>query len=337
MKKVKIAIIGSGFGLYGLLPAFNSTKGCEVVAICGKKSARLVNYCKSIGLSKMYTDWKKLPDMEKLDAIAIAVTPNAQYKIAKVAINRGLHIFAEKPLAATYKQAKELLELAKKKRVKHTVDFIFPEIEEWRKVKTLLNSKTYGRLKQINTNWDFQSYFVRNKENSWKGDSDKGGGALSYYFSHTLYYLEHFGGRISVLKSQLSYTKEIAKGETGVDLLLKFVSGATGYAHLNCNTPGINRHHLEFILEKATIVLENEGSYTSNFVVKLYAGNSPKKLLSVKTKKNSKKGEDERVRVVRNLTSRFVNSIIHNTESVPSFRDGVRVQELIEKIRTKRL
>jgi hypothetical protein len=28
---MRVAIIGSGFGLYGLLPAFNAIKGCEVV------------------------------------------------------------------------------------------------------------------------------------------------------------------------------------------------------------------------------------------------------------------------------------------------------------------
>lgn len=113
---IKIGIVGSGFGLYGLLPAFNSTKGCKVVAICGEKTQRLLNYCKSIGLNKIYTDWQVMLDKQKLDAVALAVTPNAQYKIAKVAIEKGLHIFAEKPLAVTHREAKELLRLATKKK-----------------------------------------------------------------------------------------------------------------------------------------------------------------------------------------------------------------------------
>ena len=53
-----MGIIGSGFGLYGLLPAFNSIKKCQVVSMCGKKTDRLVNYCKGIGLNNIYTDWK---------------------------------------------------------------------------------------------------------------------------------------------------------------------------------------------------------------------------------------------------------------------------------------
>ena len=63
---VKVGIIGSGFGLYGLLPAFNSTKDCKVVSICGSKTQRLVNYCQSIGLKKIYTDWQTMLREEKL-------------------------------------------------------------------------------------------------------------------------------------------------------------------------------------------------------------------------------------------------------------------------------
>ena len=146
---MRIGIIGSGFGLYGLLPAFNSTKGCKVVALCGRKTERLTNYCESIGLTHVYTDWEEMLDQEKLDAVAIAVPPDVQYKIAKQAIKKGLHIFAEKPLAANLAQAKELFLLSKQKKIITAVDFIFPEINEWQKLKSIIVSKKYGDLKVI--------------------------------------------------------------------------------------------------------------------------------------------------------------------------------------------
>lgn len=331
---VRIAIIGSGFGLYGLLPAFNSIKGCKVVAICGKKSDRMINYCQSIGLEKIYTDWQEMLDKEDLDAIAIAVTPSAQYEIAKVAIKKGLHIFAEKPLAATYLQAKELLTLAKKKKIKHGVDFIFPEIIEWQEVKKILDQKTFGKLKQINLNWDFISYDIKNKKSSWKTDSSLGGGALSFYFSHSLYYLEYFAGKIKNIKGNLlSFSKESINGaETGIDLLLEFESGVIGNAHLNCNAPGINRHQLMFICQKGTIILESQdGSYT-NFNITISDLNGPKEL-SIK-KDQGLKNEDERVKIIRQSGTRFISSIIDNKDFYPSFAQGLRVQKLIDIIRT---
>jgi len=45
--------------------------------------------------------------------------------------------------------------------------------------------------------------------------------------------------------------------------------------------------------------------------------------------------EDERVKTVRKLASRFIEACIRDEQMIPSFREGLRVQELIEKIRTE--
>lgn len=328
-----MGIIGSGFGLYGLLPAFNTTPGCLVTSVCGRKTKRLENYCKSIGLKTIYTNWRKMLDNEDLDAVAIAVVPDIQYEIAKYAIKKGLHVFAEKPLAATLRQARELLILAQKSKIIHMIDFEFPEIDKWVKVKQLLDKESYGELRQICTNWDFVSYDIKNKKSSWKTDVLRGGGALSYYFSHSLNYLEHFAGRLIDFHGVLSYSKEsLNGGEVGVGLILKFENNITGYAHLSCNTKGLNRHKLMFICEKATITLENEGSITSNFKITVYQEGETKQILVPMTG-DTKTGEDERVKVVKKLGQRFINAIIKKEKASPSFKEGVRVQELIEKIR----
>ena len=331
---VKVGIVGSGFGLYGLLPAFNSTPNCRVTAISGTKSERLISYCQRIGLKTIYTDWRVMLDKEKLDAVALAVMPSAQYQVAKVAIKKGLHVFVEKPLAATFMQAKELLFLAKQKKIINVIDFLFPEIDEWKKVKELLDKKELGKLNQIQLNWDFLSYDIKNRKSSWKTSIAQGGGALSFYFSHCLYYLEHFAGKISNFKSLLTNSKKsINGGEVGIDLILRFKNNVTGNAHLSCNVRGLNRHQLIFICEKGTIVLENENSITSNFVIKTYTDNEVKRL-SIPKEKNITTNEDERVRIIKKLTTRFIESIIRKKEVTPSLHEGVRVQELIEKIRT---
>lgn len=328
---IKVGVIGSGFGLYGLLPAFNSVRGCKVVSICGKNSERLLKYCKSIGLEKIYTSWEEMLDNENLDAIAIAVTPNAQYEISKTAIKRGIHIFAEKPLTANLTQAKELLNLANKKKIKTAVDFIFPEIEEWRKLKEIIDKKSLGKLMQINLSWDFQSYNLKNNSLNWKNNTSEGGGALAFYFSHSLYYLEYFAGKILKIKSSLNYGLGKKLGETGVDLLLKFENNISGTAHLNSNAPGLNRHQLTFIFESGTVVLENDGSVVGDFNITIYKDGKEKKTILNKIKKT--KNEDERVKIVKRIAKRFINAINKDEDMTPSFKEGVRIQELIEKVR----
>ncbi|MBI2196488.1 Gfo/Idh/MocA family oxidoreductase [Candidatus Daviesbacteria bacterium] len=330
---IKVGIIGSGFGLYGLLPAFNSTVGCKVIAICGKKTERLVKYCQSIGLGKIYTSWQEMLATEKINAVAIAVPPNAQHNIIRAALRKNLHIFAEKPLALNYQQAKELLRIATKKKITNAVDFIFPEIEAWQKVKEMIDKKVYGKLRHISLNWDFLSYDIKNKISSWKTNTREGGGALSYYFSHSLYYLEYLAGEITGIKSQFFYSKEsINSGEVGLDLLLSFKTGIKGYAHISISTKVYNKHQLIFQCEKGAIILKNESGSVTDFVIKIY---SEKKETKIKLKEKPKKiDEDERVRIVKKIAARFIYCCAHKEQMIPSFKEGVRVQELIGKIRS---
>lgn len=334
---LKIGIIGSGFGLYGLLPAFNSMKDCQVVAICGKKTDRLVNYCENIGLRNIYTDWQQMLNNEQLHAIAIAVPPSIQYQIAKAAIGKGLHIFAEKPLSATLHQAEEMLALAQTNDITHTVDFIFPEIDLWRKVKKFIDTSHFGKLKHISSHWDFLSYEVKNKIFSWKTNIAEGGGALSFYFSHVLYYLEYFAGEIFEIETILSYSAEsLNGGETGVDALLKFKDNITGHAHLCCESKGPQYHQVTFYCEKGLIILENQNKITKNFTVKLYSEKGIEVLTDFQNDIEDK-SEDERVNVVRKIASRFVEASLHHQSMTPSFKEGLRVQKLIEIIRAKQL
>lgn len=330
---LKVAIVGSGFGLYGLLPAFNSIPNCKVVAICGKKTERLVNYCKDIGLEKIYADWQEMLNGEKPDAIAIAVPPSIQYTIAKKALTEGIDIFAEKPLAVNVAQAKELLKLARKYKITHAIDFIFPEIDVWQKAKSLLDDKSLGELKHISVNWSFLSFDIKNRISSWKTDISKGGGALSFYFSHSLYYMEYYGGKISTIKTHFIYPEEsVNNREVGVDLILKFKNGVEGNAHLSCNSRDLNEHKLIFKCERGEIILENKDGFVNDFVLTICEGD---KKVILKSNDLTANNEDERVKIVRKLASRFVDACIRNVQIVPSFREGLRVQELIEKIRNE--
>lgn len=336
MKKIRIGIIGSGFGQYGLFPAFRSLKNCEVVAFCGSERPQSKAYFKKIGFTNLYSDWQKMLQNEQLDAIAIAVVPNAQYKIAKYAIKKGLHVFAEKPLTATLKQADELVKLAKKNKITNVVDFIFPEINEWQKVKQLIDNQSLGSLLKIEEDWDFLSYDLEQKKYSWKTNKKEGGGALSFFYSHGLNYLEYFAGPISKITSKFTYENSGPHhGETGFILNLKFKRGVTGIVKVNINNPKLNQHKLSFIFAEGKLVLENKNSAVDNFSLKSYNKDGNQKLIKV-SKDRVLKTEDQRVKLVRKIASRFIEACLQNNQTYPSFKEGLRVQNLIKIIRTNK-
>ena len=60
----KLAIVGSGFGMYCLLPAFSKIENCDVISICGKNSSRMEKYCKKFGVNR-YDDWKEMLEIDQ--------------------------------------------------------------------------------------------------------------------------------------------------------------------------------------------------------------------------------------------------------------------------------
>jgi predicted dehydrogenase len=332
----RVAIIGSGFGMYGLLPSFSNIAGCNVVSISGKNSDRMERYCKKYGLNQ-YADWKEMLYKENPNAVAIAVIPKHQYEIAKYALDNNIAVFAEKPLTTSFETSFELTALAKKKSLPNVVDFIFPEIPVWKEAKKLLDDKLLGKIISVNVDWKFLSYDLRNGIKSWKTDVEQGGGALSFYFSHAFYYLEYFLGRIKNIRCTFSsFKKNLNECETGINMTLLFENGCIGKANLYISYIGQQKHVVEFIGEKGSLKLQNNSdNFVDNF-----------ELISTRLDKTQKivpdpvftlscdKSEDYRVRVIMPIAERFINWCNNGIKTKPDFQDGLRVQELIEMARS---
>ena len=331
----KVAIVGSGFGMYGLLPAFSRIKECKVVSICGKNSEMMLNNCKKLGLNR-YTDWREMLQKEKPDAVAIAVIPSHQYEIAMYALENGMAVFAEKPLTTSFDTSLELNKLAKKKRLPNMLDFLFPEIPEWHAAKKAIENGLIGEILKVNVDWTFLSYDLMNHIKSWKTDVKQGGGALSFYFSHVFYYLEYFLGRIKNIECNFSLSeKSLNKGETGTDMTISFENGCVGNVHMDISNTDQQKHKVEFHAEGKTMILQNFNSnFVDNFELILNTSKGIEKIKPDMLLDSSyDESEDPRVKVIKPIAERFINWCNTGNTAKPDFEDGLRVQELIKMAR----
>ena len=331
----KVAIVGSGFGMYGLLPAFSRIKECKVVSICGKNSEMMLNNCKKLGLNR-YTDWREMLQKEKPDAVAIAVIPSHQYEIAIYALENGMAVYAEKPLTTSFDTSLELNKLAKKKRLPNMLDFLFPEIPEWHAAKKAIENGLIGEILKVNVDWTFLSYDLMNHIKSWKTDVKQGGGALSFYFSHVFYYLEYFLGRIKNIECNFSSSeKSLNKGETGTDMPISFENGCVGNAHMDISNTDQQKHKVEFHAEGKTMILQNFNSnFVDNFELILNTSKGIEKIKPDMLLDSSyDESEDPRVKVIKPIAERFINWCNTGNTAKPDFEDGLRVQELIKMAR----
>src|SRR5258708_19070610 len=188
--KVRVAIVGLGFGQSVGLPAFASDPRCEVVALCASSAERAQQVAAQKGIGKAYGDWRDLAADLEIDVVAIATVPSLQPEIALAMLAVGKAVLCEKPLATSLSDAQQLADTAERSGLPNMVDFEFGELDTWRRAKALLDDGKIRALRHICLNWNVETYANKMKLNSWKSNFEAGGGSLQQFVSHALYYLE---------------------------------------------------------------------------------------------------------------------------------------------------
>lgn len=331
--RTRVAVVGAGFGRYALAPAFRRDPRCEVVAICARSPESANRAASELGIERVYTDPVAMLDAGSIDAIAIATPPHVQPAVAMLALARAMPVFLEKLLALSVEDARVLTAAAQRAGVANVVDYIFPELEPWRACRALLDEGFVGSLRHLTVRWMLESYDNRCSLETWKTDPALGGGALSHFGPHMFYYVEWLMGPIERLSATLSRAPDSRRpGDTAVALSLQFVSGATASVSLSTAAPFGSGHHVEIYGSEGALVLANDGvDHVRGF--RLLVGNRASNELTevrMPTSTGPRGGIDARVEPVSRLTSRFVDWIRTGRETRPSFREGLRVQVLLE-------
>jgi predicted dehydrogenase len=333
MTRTRVAVVGGGFGRYALAPAFRRDPRCEVVAVCTRSRASAERVAAELGIARAYADPGAMFDEGGFDAVAIATPPASQPPIARLALERSVPVFAEKLLALTVEDARSLAEMAESARVANVVDYIFPEIEAWRTARDLLRDAYIGSLRHLAVEWMIESYDHRNGLETWKTDDASGGGVLLHFGPHVFYYLEWLMGSIARLSATVTRAPDSRRsGDTAVTLGLEFASGASGSVTLSTAAPLGRGHRVEIYGSSGALLLVNDsGDHVRGF--RLLAGNrGTQGLRAIEPEAPGEplEGMDARVGPVSRLASRFVDWIHTGQPTRPSFRDGLRVQLLLD-------
>jgi len=121
MNKLKVGVIGTGHLGKLHIKMFKSIENCELIGIFDSNSEQLnlVSSEYSVQCSKTIDELLK-----KVDAVSIAATTTAHHEIAKKCFEFGVHVFIEKPITATIKEAEDLVNISDKKNLNLQVGHI---------------------------------------------------------------------------------------------------------------------------------------------------------------------------------------------------------------------
>ena len=101
-QKLRIGVIGIGwYAGATLIPSLRETGRAEIVAIARRNPDRLAQAQAELQIPAVFTDWREMLDKTKLDAVVVSTPPNTHAEPTVAALERGLHVFVEKPIALT--------------------------------------------------------------------------------------------------------------------------------------------------------------------------------------------------------------------------------------------
>jgi predicted dehydrogenase len=174
-KSMKVAVVGCGNISRFHFRAILGNPLAQLTALCDRDEALVGQMAERIGVKSTYTDFDTLLNKEELDVLHVCTPPSTHPSIAIKAIERGLHVLVEKPMALDVSDADKMIKAARRKKVKLCVNHnaVFEPVIC--RARDIVNSYDFGELIHIST------YFAFDARRVLRGAPLTNRGPMSWY------------------------------------------------------------------------------------------------------------------------------------------------------------
>ncbi|HSP86561.1 MAG TPA: Gfo/Idh/MocA family oxidoreductase [Ignavibacteriaceae bacterium] len=121
MEKLKVGVIGTGHLGKLHVKMFKAIENCECVGVFDTNLIQSETAASEYKVKYFATEEELL---NAVDAVSIAVTTSAHYEVANRCLEKGKHIFLEKPITSTIEEAEKIVKLSNKKKLNLQVGHI---------------------------------------------------------------------------------------------------------------------------------------------------------------------------------------------------------------------
>lgn len=112
-KKINWGIIGAGIIANKMADALNINSDSQLYAVASKSPEKANAFAKKYNIENAFS-YNEIVNCKDVDIIYIATTHNFHFENAKLALENGKHVLIEKPFTVNAKEARELINIAKK-------------------------------------------------------------------------------------------------------------------------------------------------------------------------------------------------------------------------------
>ncbi|MCA8999995.1 MAG: Gfo/Idh/MocA family oxidoreductase, partial [Planctomycetaceae bacterium] len=145
-EKLNLGIIGPGGRGAGNLAGVASE---NIVAICDADFRRAVDAFAKYPDAAKYSDFRKMLDKEKLDAVVVSTPDHTHAPASLMAMRMGLHCYCEKPLTHSVWEAREMANTAAEKKLATQMGTQIHATNNYRRVVEIVQSGAIGPVRKV--------------------------------------------------------------------------------------------------------------------------------------------------------------------------------------------
>jgi predicted dehydrogenase len=148
---LRAGVIGCGYWGPNLIRNFIQLRESDVTWVADLDEMRLKRMQELYPTVKTTKDCREIISDPQVDIVAIATPVHTHYRLAREALAHHKNVLVEKPLAASVREAEELVDLAASQKCKLMVGHTFLYTSAVRKMKEIIESGELGEIYYINS------------------------------------------------------------------------------------------------------------------------------------------------------------------------------------------
>lgn len=236
-----------GFGRMGLthFSILNAHPLVRLVAVCDSSSFILKNVSRFMSV-KTYRNVNQMLDAITCDFVVVATPTGDHGSTVRRAIERGLHVFVEKPFTLHTRQGKGILRLLRDKPLVNQVGYVLRFSDVFMQVREILSKQVIGEL--LNFKMEMHGPTVLHRaRNSWRSRKKEGGGCLCDFASHAIDLVNYLVGMPDRIVGTVFQSIHSEGVEDAIGSIFLYESGIRGTLLVNWSDPSYRKptHNFE--------------------------------------------------------------------------------------------
>jgi predicted dehydrogenase len=181
---IRVAVVGLGKMGLSHYAVINAHPDVEVAGVCDSSTYVLGVLRKYTGVNT-YSDFEGMLEQADLDAVVIATPSSSHARMVEAALERGVHVFCEKPFTLDARDAERLTALGCERGLVTQVGYHNRFVGSFNEVKKLLDVEAIGEVTHV-LGEAYGPVVLRPKGTTWRSRPGEGGGCLYDYAAHAI-------------------------------------------------------------------------------------------------------------------------------------------------------